>query len=250
MKGQVKSETEEMMMHYTVMKHIASLLAIGLFLVSLGFAGNIGVGLASNETGLLQIHQDQVTGSVMQLPLQIILDQLQQLGIEYTAPTEALETRVSVDLQQESIARALAKILAPWDYALKMDPAGTIQEIFVVQKIPAAGPEDQTIKEEYNRRISSRFTRVSKRPRIYMGEQQGALKEEIAVGSLPFGTSRPVIQQEPPEIPEIDEGNFWDALGEAGMEYIPPTGYPEMEVTPASEEEKQAILRSMAGPLP
>ena len=233
-----------------LMNNKTPLVVGGLVLVSLCVGGNGGFGLAANEISPLQIHQDHVTGSVTQLPLQIILDQFhEQLGIEYTAPTEARETRVSVDLQQESIAGALVKILAPWDYALKMDPAGTVQEIFVVQKVPAGGPEEQTIKEEYNRRISPRYTRMSKRPRIFMGEQQGALKEESAVGVLPFGTARPVIQHDPSEIPEIDEGNYWDALGEAGMENTPPTAYPEMEVTPVSEEEQQAILRSM-GALP
>ncbi len=78
-----------------------------------------------------------------------------------------------------------------------------------------------------------------------MGEQPAALKEASAGGSLPFETVRPVIQQEPPEIPAIDEGGFWDTMGEADMEFIPPTGYPEMDVTPVSEADQQAILHSL-----
>jgi hypothetical protein len=88
----------------TTFKKTNVLLVVGVFFVSLSFVGHGGFGLASMVNGPLQIHQEGVTGRVLQLPLRSILDQFQeQLGIAYQAPKEELEERVSIDLQGESL---------------------------------------------------------------------------------------------------------------------------------------------------
>ena len=144
----------------TTFKKINVPLLMGMFLVGLSIVGNDGVGLASTVNGPLQIHQESVTGRVLQLPLRSILDQFQeQLGIAYQAPEEELEERVSFDLQGESLPQALAKILAPWDYALSIDPAGRLREIFVVRKIPTGEPEDKVIQKENDRSVSPHSSR-------------------------------------------------------------------------------------------
>jgi hypothetical protein len=76
----------------TTFKKTNVLLVVGVFFVSLSFVGHGGFGLASMVNGPLQIHQESVTGRVLQLPLRSILDQFQeQLGIAYQAPKEELE---------------------------------------------------------------------------------------------------------------------------------------------------------------
>ncbi len=216
-------------------------LVVGIFLVGLFLAGTSGVGLPSTVIEPLQIHHESVTGSVSQLPLRRILDQFQeQLGVEYKAPKEELDQRVSVDLHGESLPQALAKILAQWDYALTIDPAGRVQEIFVVRKIPTGGPEEKKIKPGYDRNDFS--NRWSKRSRTFMGEPQGAAMDEPHVESPPFGTSSSVL---PPGAPQQDERELQDAMDSAGMGIIPPAGYPEMEVHQVSDEAQKAILQSL-----
>jgi len=215
-------------------------LVVGIFLVSLFLAGTSGVGLPSTVIEPLQIHHESVTGSVSQLPLRRILDQFQeQLGVEYKAPKEELEQRVSVDLHGESLPQALAKILAQWDYALTIDSAGRVQEIFVVRKIPTGDPGKKTIKPEYDR--SDFSNRGSKRGRTFE-EPQVAVMDERNGASPTFGISHPVIQPGPSH---QDEGKLQDAMAAAGMGIIPPAGYPEMEVTKVSDEEQNAILQSL-----
>ena len=227
----------------TTFKKTNALLVVGVFFVSLSLVGNDGVGWASRVNGPLQIHQESVTGRVLQLPLRRILDQFQeQLGIAYQAPKEELEERVSIDLQGESLPQALAKILAPWDYALTRDPAGRVQEIFVVRKIPTGEPEEKAIKKENDRSVAPHSSRSKKRGRAFMGESQGARMDERHGESPTVGTSDPVIQPGPPQ---QDERELWEAMDEAGMGIIPPAGYPEMEVTQVSEEAQKAFLQSL-----
>lgn len=227
----------------TTFKKTNALLVGGVFFVSLSLAGHGGIGLASMVIGSLQIQHESVTGSVMQLPLRIILDQFQeQLGIAYQAPKEELEQRVSVALHGESLPQALAKILAPWDYALTIDPAGRVQEIFVVRKIPIGGPEEKAIKAEDDRSVAPHSSRWSKRGKKFMREPQGAAMDERHGDPSNFGISHPVIQPGPSH---QDERGFRDAMDAAGMGIIPPAGYPEMEVTQVSDEAQKAILQSL-----
>ena len=227
----------------TTFKKIKVPLVVGVFLVSLCLVGNGGFGLATTVMGPLQIHYESVTGSVIQLPLRMILDQFQaQLGVAYQAPKEELEQRVSVDLHGESLLQALAKILAAWDYALTIDPAGRVQEIFVVRKIPTGSPEEKAIKAENDRSVAPHSSRSKKRVRAFMGESQGARMDERHGESPTVGTSDPVIQPGPPQ---QDERELWEAMDEAGMGIIPPAGYPEMEVNQVSDEAQKAFLQSL-----
>jgi hypothetical protein len=226
----------------TTFKKIKVLLAVGVFLVSPGLGGNGGFGLATTVSEPLQIHHESVTGSVVQVPLRLIFDQFQeQLGIVYKAPKEELDKHVSVNLHGESVPQALAKILAQWDYALTRDPAGRVQEIFVVRKIPLRGPEEQAIKAEDDRSVGPHSSSWGKRGRKVMGDSQRAEMDERQADSLTFGTSPPVLQS---GSSQLDEWEHRDAMDTAGMEMIPHTGYPEMEVTQISEEDKQEILQS------
>ena len=225
----------------TTFKKTTALLGVGMFLGSLALVGHGGVGLASRVIGPLQIHHESVTGSVSQLPLRLILDQFkEQLGVEYQAPKDELEQRVSVDLHGEALPEALAKILAQWDYALTIDSAGKVQKIIVVRKIPTGGPEEKTITREYDQIDFS--NRWSKRGRTFMGEPQGAVMDERNGASPTFGTSHPVLPAGPPQ---QDERELQDAMDSAGMGIIPPAGYPEMEVHQVSDADEKRILESL-----
>ena len=85
----------------------------------------------------LQVEGDRLTGHLSQVTLRTVLEQLQkQLGITYEAPVEELDKVISVDLQQDKILPALAKILAPWDYAFTVNAAGHLQFLYVTAKAP------------------------------------------------------------------------------------------------------------------
>ncbi len=201
------------------------------------------LGLASHGKGPLQFQQDSVTGTVTHLALQDILEQFQeQLGIVYSAPKEALGRPVSVELHEESLEQALAKILAQWDYALKRGPAGTIQHIFVVRKISAGDSEGNMHQANESRVDSSNLSEMENSFQPIMGEPSVALGEDNQVEAPSFGTV-PRVRQ--PVSHQLDEAELREALEEAEMGRIPPAGYPEMPVTQISEEEQQAILRSL-----
>ncbi len=200
-------------------KRIASMLAFGLFLVSLGVAESNGVGLTSNGPGPLQIEQGRVSGRVTHLPLKILLDQFhEQLGIDYKVAYEELATLVSVDLQQASIQEALEKNLGTWDFALKMDHEGQIQHIFVVRKILADGVEEQTIKAQRRRSLTSPSPEA---------EEPWAAMADAGVDSPPMS--------------EGEEFALVDALESLTGDLFEP----ELDITPMSEEEQQAILQTL-----
>ncbi len=230
---------------YPLRSHIAPFMGAGILLASLLLVGQGGFGWASTEASPLQISQDGVSGIVTQLPLQRLLDQFQtQLGIDYQAAQEELDKLVSVDLQQESVQGALEKILASWDYAFKMDSAGHIQHIFVLKKIPGGGAEEQAIKAEYDRGASSHKSRRAKQRRAFVeDEPQVALQDAMSLPTpLAFEPTSPGIRHMPPI---IDTREPRVAIEEAGMEYIPPTSYPDMEVMPVSEADRQAMLQAV-----
>lgn len=214
----------------------APLLAGVIFLI-LSLVGQGGSGWASNAQEPLKIQQGRVTGTVLQLPLQIILEQLQsELGLTYKASEGELEKLVSVDLKEEPLEQALAKILATWDYALQMDRAGKILQVFVVGKIQAGGLEGKTMVTEKRRQNSSIYAGGDQSTDKPLREQHNALKKERSIKTSPYGTLLPVIPQASPQQEAKDPQ---DSLSEADMEIIPSTGYPEMEVKRPSEEDQR-----------
>ena len=232
-----------MMGRTTLKKQTTQVVALGLFLGSLWLVGHGGVGVASAESGPLQIDHESVSGTVTHMPLQIILDQFhEQLGIAYKASKEELDKPVSVELYGESVEAALAKILAPWDYAFQADAAGRIQQVFVVRKVVAGGAEEQAIKAEAGQRLTSktRWGRTRAR-RQAMEEPSVALQES---SPAPFETSSFSRPNTPPVLPHQLEERRREAMEEAGMNIFPPTSYPEMEVAHVSEAEAQGILQS------
>lgn len=215
---------------HTVLNKTAPLLAIGLFLISLGVVGTGGVGWALNDPGPLQIDQERVSGTVTQLPLRSILDQFhEQLGIDYRASKEELAKPVSVALHQASIQQALEKILATWNYALTKNQAGYIQHIFVLQKILAGGAEEKTIQAEAGRSLTP-HSRDERDPR--------AAVEEAEMGIIP-PTDHPDLDITP--MSEGEQQGIVEALESATGESF----NPELDITPMSDEEQQAIIQSM-----
>jgi len=176
------------------------------------------------------------------MPLQIILDQFhEQLGIAYKASKEELEKPVSVELYGESVEAALAKILAPWDYALQADAAGRIQQVFVVRKVVAGGAEEQAIKAEAGQRLTSKTRWGRTRARRQAMEEPSVALQETSPASFARSPSR---SNTPPVLPQQLKERRREAMVESGMDLISPSSYPEMEVAHVSEAEAQGILQS------
>src|SRR5918994_4425776 len=103
------------------------------------FSMGLGGGWASTSEVPLQLEGDRLTGHLSQVSLRTVLEQLRkQLGITYEAPAEELDKIISIDLQQAPILPALAKSLAPWDYAFTVNSAGHLQFLYVTPKAPPA----------------------------------------------------------------------------------------------------------------
>jgi hypothetical protein len=112
------------------------------FLLLPGYRGDT---LASTVEVPLQVEGDRLTGHLSQVTLRTVLEELQkQLGITYEAPAGELDKVISVDLQQDPILPALAKILAPWDYAFTVNAAGHLQFLYVTSKAPPAEAVSET----------------------------------------------------------------------------------------------------------
>ncbi len=213
-----------------------------MFLICLSLMAPGGGVLALEGHGTLQIHHETVTGSVSQRSLRLILDQFQeQLGVEYTAPKEDLEQRVSVALHGESLRQALAKILAQWDYALTIDSTGKVQTIFIVKKKSLGEQEEKVIRAETAQHVPRPSNKSTQTDVTFMGESQGAVVDEGDVASPSIGIP-PSLR--PEELVQQNERERQEIMDKAGMGMIPHGDYPEMEVGNVSFKEQKNILQT------
>lgn len=121
--------------HNTTPKLIKRLVWMIFFLL----VGLSGKGWALTPEVPLQVEGDRLTAHLSQVPLRTVLEQLQkQLGITYEVPAGELDNLISVDLQQTPILPALAKILAPWDYAFTVNAGGHLRSLYITPKAPPA----------------------------------------------------------------------------------------------------------------
>ncbi len=226
----------------------------------------------------LQVEGDRLTGHLSQVTLRTVLEQLQkQLGIKYEAPVEEMNKVISVDLQQEKILPALAKILAQWDYAFTVNAAGRLQFLYVT---PKASPAE-TVSEARNPSEVGSSNALGETD--FRSDRQGEpVEEELdappflsqdgepdanfppsasSFSSSPEGSSdlRAPVVGVPMDIQPVPAGTTMPmipASSGSGMQVtpsansldmpiIPATAYPPMEIEPVPSYLQEEMLRDM-----
>ncbi|MEO8326061.1 MAG: hypothetical protein ABI618_09445 [Nitrospirota bacterium] len=226
----------------------------------------------------LQVEGDRVTGHLSQVTLRTVLEQLQkQLGIKYEAPVEELNKVISVDLQQDKILPALAKILAQWDYAFTVNAAGRLQFLYVT---PKAAPGEAVSETRNPSEVGSSnglgetdFRSDRQREPVQEGvDTPSFLSHEgkpdanfspsaSSLSSSPEGNSglRAPVVGVPMDIQPVPAGTTMPmvpASSGSGMQVRPPanspdmpiipaTAYPPMEIEPVPSYLQEEMLRNM-----
>ena len=249
-------------------------LVLMAFLLLVGLGGR---GLALTPEAPLQVEGDLLTGHLSQVPLRTVLEQLQkQLGIAYEVPEGELDKVISVDLHQAPILPALAKILAPWDYAFTADAAGHLQFLYVTPKAPTADavsdtsessdvmPSNAVAEKEFNSFKQNRPERragYAERSLSHEHEPDQILPSSSGFSSPPgeiSGFKAPVAGG-PMAIQPVPEGTTMPMMpgnGGSGMQITPPanppnmpiipaTAYPPMDIQPVPDYLKEEMLRNI-----
>jgi len=236
---------------------IMSRLINGLVLVAFLLLGTlIGQGMALTPEVPLHVEGDRLTGHLSQVTLRTVLEQLQkQLGVTYEAPVEELDKVISVDLQQDKILPALAKILAPWDYAFTVNAAGHVQFLYVTPKAPpgAAVSETRNPADVGSSQPLGETDLSSDRQRepgqdevdtpSFLSHEGGAdvnsSPSASSFSSSPgesHGLSDPLVGV-PMDIQPVPEGTTMPmvpASSGSGMQVTPPANLPDMPIIPAT----------------
>lgn len=251
----------------------------GLVLVVFLLLGTplVGQGMALTPEGPLHVEGDRLTGHLSQVTLRTVLEQLQkELGIKYEAPVEELNKVISVDLQQDKILPALAKILAQWDYAFTVNAAGRLQFLYVTPKAPprealseTRNPTDvgssdvlgesglssdrqmEPVQEEMDTRsflshegesgdnfapASSSFSSPEESP----GLRAPVVGVPMDIQPVPAGTTMPMVP------PSSGSGmQVTPPTNSPDMPIIPATAYPPMEIEPVPSYLQEEMLRNM-----
>jgi hypothetical protein len=250
-------------------------LALMIFLLLMGLSGG---GWALAQDIPLQVEGDRLTGHLSQVPLRTVLEQLQkQLGIAYEAPAGELDKVISVDLQQDPILPALAKILAAWDYAFTMNAAGRLQFLYVTPKAPPAEavsetsessnvmPSNALVETESSPITRSRTERevgdadsslsqeresdpilppsssaFASPPREFSGLRAPVAGGPMAIQPVPAGTRMPMV---PPS--GVNSMQISPPANPPNMPIIPATSYPPMDIQPVPDYLKEEMLRNI-----
>ncbi len=218
-------------------------LVAGILLLGWLVLGNGSLGIASETHSPLGIQRDRISGVLTQVPLRMILDQLQEkLAINYVAPREELDKPVSVNLTGEPVSNALSKILASWDYALQVDQQGTVHQIFVVAKMEPTAIEENAIttfeskKAIFSGKIMSSEPILST-PRAVVSLPEVDVIQHPEENALvtPMFVERPHSLE--PMVIQSPQGKSMNIQPSSNfMEVIPASGYPPMNILPASED--------------
>lgn len=250
-------------------------LVLAALLLLVGLRGG---GLALTPEVPLQIEGDRLTGHLSQVTLRTVLEQLQkQLGIKYEAPVEELNKVISVDLQQDKILPALAKILSQWDYAFTVNAAGHLQFLYVTPKASPAeavsearspsedgssnalGEADfrsdrqaEPVQEELDApsflsqdgeadaNFSPSASSFSSSPEGGSDVRTPVVGVPMDIQPVPAGTTMPMIP--------ASSGSGMQVTPSANspdMPIIPATAYPPMEIEPVPSYLQEEMLRNM-----
>jgi len=245
------------------------LVVCGGILLSVIMLGMTGWVLASTPLGGLHVDSGRLTGQLTQVTLRTVLNQLHdQLGIDYVAPDAELGKVISVTLQKEPLAKALSKILAPWDYAFRLDAAGNIKTLYVTAKVSPEASLDDTIAKggrlpsheqkfiegkRHGRadhgssmRRENRLNKKTSIPDLTTRERTGTNGEVFTNVAVTMEIRAPGPGISMPILPANQKGMRVTPADRARvMEIIPPTAYPPMKIQPVPEHMKQEMLLTL-----
>ncbi|WNM59877.1 hypothetical protein [Candidatus Nitrospira allomarina] len=248
-----------------------------VLMVFLIFGALMGQGMALSPEVPIQVEGDRLTGHLSQVTLRSVLEQLQkQLGIKYEAPGEELNRVISVDLQQDKILPALAKILAQWDYAFTVNAAGRLQYLYVTAKAP---PKEAVSETRNPTDVDSSdvlgVSGLSSDRQMDPGQeemdtrsflsQEGETGDNFSPASSSFSSSgessglRAPVVGVPMDIQPVPAGTTMPMVppsSASGMQVTPPanspdmpiipaTAYPPMEIEPVPSYLQEEMLRNM-----
>jgi hypothetical protein len=245
-----------------------------IFFLLVGLSGK---GWALTPEVPLQVEGDRLTAHLSQVPLRTVLEQLQkQLGITYEVPAGELDNLISVDLQQTPILPALAKILAPWDYAFTVNAGGHLRSLYITPKAPPTDVVSER-SEPSNVRPSNALADTGSSSLTGSDSDTGgevrdanpSLSYEreadpiLPHSSTPFASPeeldglRSPVAGGPMAIQPVPEGTtmpMMPAGGGSGMQVtpagsapnmpiIPATAYPPMDIQPVPDYLQEEMLR-------
>ncbi len=248
-----------------------------VLLVFIMLGGPRGEGWALTSEVPLQVEGDRLTAHLSQVPLRTVLEQLQkQLGFTYEVPAGELDNLISVDLQQTPILPALAKILAPWDYAFTVNAGGHLRSLYITPKAPPADvlsersePSNVRPSNALADTGSSSFTGSDSDTGGEVRDTNPSLSYEreadpiLSHSSTPFASPeeldglRAPVAGGPMAIQPVPEGTtmpMMPAGGGSGMQVtpagsapnmpiIPATAYPPMDIQPVPDYLQEEMLR-------
>lgn len=222
----------------------------GIVFLSVLVLGSGALAIASTTHSMLQVQGDRITGVLKQVSLRMVLEQLQEkLAIEYLVPGKELDKLVSGNFSDESVPKALSKILASWDYALKVDQQGRVQQIFVLAKIRTIAIKEDTGKASESvmavfagKVMKSEPSLGTQEAQVVLPERAVTVKPEEGVPVSPMfvGSSnklRPMIIQSP-------HGRTMRIQPASSlMQVIPASGYLPMDFLPVSEDVRLEFMK-------
>ena len=218
------------------------LICVGTIVFLLGFGK---LSLAEKQEGFQQIHQNGITGVLLNVPLRDVLSQLQEnLNVDYVVAKEELDKPVSVELSGENFIEALPKILSSWDYALQTDRHGKVRRIYIVKK------STQEVSQEQGKLVYDE-TEIS--PKLNLNQPQVADSDISQVGGSP-GIEDGVLDQEEQSSPAISVtsaklANMLLPTDSAPTSMaIPASALPSMDITPASSLPEMTIIPASVYP--
>ena len=249
-------------------------LLLMIFFLLVGFNGK---GWALTPEVPLQVEGNRLTAHLSKVTLRTVLEQLQkQLGVAYEVPEGELDTLISVDLEQTPILPALAKILAPWDYAFTVNAGGHLRFLYITPKAPPAEAvserNDSSNNEMPSNSLADTESSSGSDTERGVGDANPSLSYEneaapiLPHSSTPPGSSpeemhgiRPSVAGGPMAIQPVPEGTrmpMMPARGSSGMQVtpadstpnmpiIPATAYPPMDIQPVPGYLKEEMLRSI-----
>lgn len=201
----------------------------------MALAGGMPGGAPASESGSqLSVKAGRLTGRLTQVTLRTVLEQLEkQLNIRYVVPDEALDTRVSLMVNNEPIAEALAKMLAPWDYAFSLDAGGNITTLYIMAKeLPETTLADA-------RSSGGKSENTGRNGRELLSHGRSGLKRSMRTSNQ-LEKADSLFQQSGQEKEEMIAANPWASLA-VQMEIMPPAPGATMPVFPPEEKDMRLI---------
>src|SRR5262249_41868981 len=108
---------------------------IGIVIFSIYVGCSIHLTAAAPPEVPITIEDGKMTARLDQLPLQAVLDKLQQLtGMRYVLPPAVAEHTISARVQALPLVKGLREIFASLSYSIRMDADGHVLSVVILER--------------------------------------------------------------------------------------------------------------------